>query len=454
MSSPSRQSTLVPIFIAAVLWGSTPAAAQLARRGGELRINQTSIVRTFGSRVAGTPDGGFIITWDNEGGDGAGWGVFARLFDVDGNPESPEFRVSSTITGDQLEPHLAVANDGSFAIVWTTEPFGEGQVFGPDGAPRGSQITFAEPEVNGPANGVAATGTGEFVVVLTDFIGVGYEIRARRVGADGELLAPSFAVSAPVPDTIAGQMLGDIATSENDAFLVVWYDERNAQMRARHFADGQPTAGEEAVGDVSNFFADAPRICGTGSGFVVTWTGDDVSPFDGGVVLYRLYNATGEPVGDPVRVTPQREMVSVGEPDVACGPNEEFVLAWGQDYEVAGQVSSGQAAAFRIAEALRPSVAMLSDEDFVMIWDTCRFDAPQCDVLAQQFTLTGPTDCAGDCDRNGAVTVAELVLSVNAALTAQPDRTRRCLPADTSLDFRITVDELAAAVTRLLRGCS
>lgn len=76
-----RKQTLVgSILTAGLLWASAPAAAQLARSGGEFQVNETSIILdrhgSLGSRVAAAPGGGFLVAWDNEDGDGDGWGVF------------------------------------------------------------------------------------------------------------------------------------------------------------------------------------------------------------------------------------------------------------------------------------------------------------------------------------------------------------------------------------------
>lgn len=59
--------------------------------------------------------------------------------------------------------------------------------------------------------------------------------------------------------------------------------------------------------------------------------------------------------------------------------------------------------------------------------------------------------CIGDCNRNGTVTVAELVTAVNIALTSSS--TAACVAADVNADGRVAVNELVAAVNSLLRGC-
>ena len=65
-------------------------------------------------------------------------------------------------------------------------------------------------------------------------------------------------------------------------------------------------------------------------------------------------------------------------------------------------------------------------------------------------TPTPPT-CAGDCDGNGIVTVAELVQAVSLALG---ENAAPCGDADLDADGRIVINELVAAVGAALDGCA
>ncbi|GIW44728.1 MAG: hypothetical protein KatS3mg077_2010 [Candidatus Binatia bacterium] len=71
-------------------------------------------------------------------------------------------------------------------------------------------------------------------------------------------------------------------------------------------------------------------------------------------------------------------------------------------------------------------------------------------------TLPGPENsagcpCAGDCNLDGAVTVAEIVRGVNVIL-GRAEFTN-CQALDRNADLVVTVEELVAAVRALLRGC-
>jgi CSLREA domain-containing protein len=62
-----------------------------------------------------------------------------------------------------------------------------------------------------------------------------------------------------------------------------------------------------------------------------------------------------------------------------------------------------------------------------------------------------PIPCIGDCDRDGQVTIAEIITMVNIALGSSP--LTDCAVGDANHDGVITVDEILAAVDNSLKGC-
>lgn len=75
-------------------------------------------------------------------------------------------------------------------------------------------------------------------------------------------------------------------------------------------------------------------------------------------------------------------------------------------------------------------------------------------VLSLLATLATPawaqSACVGDCDGDGSVDVAELVLGVQIALGAPLDS---CVSLDGDGDLQVTVDELTSAAGNVLQGC-
>jgi hypothetical protein len=58
--------------------------------------------------------------------------------------------------------------------------------------------------------------------------------------------------------------------------------------------------------------------------------------------------------------------------------------------------------------------------------------------------------CPGDCNRNGAITIDELIILVNLALATSDTS---CPDADRNRDSEITIDEILQAVNAALGGC-
>lgn len=88
--------------------------------GGNMQANLFTLGNQHVSRVSMDDDGDFVITWVSDGQDGDGEGVFARRFDNRGNPYEPEFQVSTTTTGTQSMPGVAMNRDGDFVVSWAS----------------------------------------------------------------------------------------------------------------------------------------------------------------------------------------------------------------------------------------------------------------------------------------------------------------------------------------------
>jgi hypothetical protein len=130
--------------------------------------------------IAMAADGGFVVAWDGVG-DGAD--VYMRRFAANGSPLG-QARVNTTTAGEQVEPVVAMAADGSYVVAWLSEHDIVARRFAVDGAPlAGEFIVFAGAQFYPPAlvmdpRGdfiVAGTSssTGEVVSRLYDPAGVG-----------------------------------------------------------------------------------------------------------------------------------------------------------------------------------------------------------------------------------------------------------------------------------------
>ena len=72
--------------------------AQCNPAGTEFRINTYIANDQRNPSVAVLSGGGFVVTWQSDGQDGNGFGIYGQVFDNSGNMVGTEFRVNTYTT--------------------------------------------------------------------------------------------------------------------------------------------------------------------------------------------------------------------------------------------------------------------------------------------------------------------------------------------------------------------
>jgi hypothetical protein len=87
--------------------------------GQVVQANIDSGAGHYDAAVAALPDGGFVVAWQAQAGDGDANGVFGRRFGADGSAvDAHEFQLNQQGQGDQASPALAALANGGFAAAW------------------------------------------------------------------------------------------------------------------------------------------------------------------------------------------------------------------------------------------------------------------------------------------------------------------------------------------------
>jgi len=114
--------------------------------GTEFLVNATTANNQRAPTVSGGSQG-FVVAWESNLQDGAGWGVFGRLFGADASPLGAEFQVNKVSTGDQAAPSASFCGSGGgeFAVAWQGQEGGKGidifvQRFAKGGTKNGEPI--------------------------------------------------------------------------------------------------------------------------------------------------------------------------------------------------------------------------------------------------------------------------------------------------------------------------
>jgi len=341
-------------------------------------------------RVIMAADGHFIIVWQSS--DGAGAGIFAKIFNADASVQVDEFLVNTYTTSDQTVPAIDMATDGSFIIAWTSK---------------------------GQDKATESTKTGVY---------------AQRFAADGSKVGAEFLVNTYTTESQADPTVGIFP---DGSFVIAWESKGQVDNNDIYFqlfgADGTPVGTETLANTRFTAKSQAnPRLAvnKVNPGFVLTW--DDMSTVGGdpsftGVVA-KVYSATGDSLTSDFIVNTTVDNLQ-NHQSVAMAPDgETFIVTWGSLFQdIPGTSPYGAYAQVFTADGKKvgpeflvstwvngnqdePVPAFLSNNEFVVVWET-RSQASQNQysmdpdsssaVCGQIFTLTqvgivAVTDVDGD----------------------------------------------------------
>jgi large repetitive protein len=301
--------------------------------GGEFLVNEGTHTDgdQYNSAIATSANGNFVVTWvsNDETGD-PGNGVRARVFKSNGTALGSEFQVNSTAANNQLKPSVAMADDGSFVVVWESQgQDGEGagvygQRYTAAGVAQGIEFQISQTTAKDQKTAsVAMAADGNFVVTWTSDEGTphGNEIYARRYDASGVAIGNEFRVLNPGATTgITGNQRDSIVTMTGGGGFIITFtsdgsvlgDGSGAGVYARRFnAAGMPIEAAFLVNSGGTLLnQDNASIAANASGdFIVAWTSQDQDGSAGGVFAQGF---TIPPNAPPV-LTPITASVGYGE---------------------------------------------------------------------------------------------------------------------------------------------
>ena len=208
---------------------------ELAAVDAEFRANTFVQGSQRTPTVAMAGDGRFVIAWQSDSAqDGSGFGIYAQLYAADGKPIGNEIRVSSNQTVSQSLASAAMADDGEFVVVWSTNGVGGiqaqgdeqgiyGQRFNSNGERVGSEFRVNSTTTNRQYHpDVAMSPSGAFVVswISQNQDGSGRGIFAQRFSSSGERLGSEFRVNTY---TANDQFGPSVAVAADGSFVITWF---------------------------------------------------------------------------------------------------------------------------------------------------------------------------------------------------------------------------------------
>jgi hypothetical protein len=165
-------------------------------QGDVFRVSTTTAGPQWRHAITALDNGGFVVTWSSRAQDGDGEGVYAQRYDAAGVAQGGEFRVNTTTARDQTLPEITALNDGGFVVTWLSD-------LGNSAWGVYAQRYDAAGMVQGAEFRVSTTNTlsfydltvladGGFLMTWTSNVGFNfYGVRAQRYDALGNVTGPT-----------------------------------------------------------------------------------------------------------------------------------------------------------------------------------------------------------------------------------------------------------------------
>lgn len=201
--------------------------------GSETLVNATTtdIQQTSDRSVGMSALGASVVTWASQNQDGSGWGVFAQRYAADGAALGAAFQVNGTTSGDQIDPVVAVDPVGNFWIAWTSasqDGSGYGiyaRHFDLFGNPLGGEFRVNSTTANDQAAPSVATdlvGNAIFTWTSNGQDGNGLGIYAQRYSSLGLPIGGEFRVNTATAGDQSDSSVGVTRDLSNNDFVVTW----------------------------------------------------------------------------------------------------------------------------------------------------------------------------------------------------------------------------------------
>lgn len=407
--------------------------------------------------VAATSDGGFVVVWESTNQDQPGsfnFGVFGQRYDASGVQIGSEFQVNTTVVGQQFDPSVATFVDGGFVVVWTANA-GDGsgdaiisQRFDASGALVGGEVTVnIDQTLSSQSDAEVAT------LVTPGGLNAGHAVvfTAPTSGGDGdgdrtgvylrvfdETGAALGAETLVNTTTLEDQFDAEITGLAGGGFVVTWTDDTTdgsfRGVNAQIYTNAGVTVGGEFrvnTNTSSDQFSSSVTAMADG-GFVVTWT-SDTGDGSGQGVFGQRYDANGVRIDGEFQIN--QEFSSTQSQSAALGlADGGLIVSWRSETSSSAGDGSGGAIIQRVFDATPTadtspilsdvqrlksvgandvtggSVTLLDAGVSLVDPDGGNFDGG---TLRVYYTAGDTADDQLSVVANGAVTVAAGVVSVN-----------------------------------------
>ena len=270
---------------------------------GDLQVaNTTTNGLQTDATVAIADDGSFLVVWSGRG-VGDKTGIFGQRFNADGTTDGDEFRINTERRGVQSQPALAMAADGSAVVVWhgpgVDDPSGIWmQRIAADGQLNGSETLVNSTTTDVQSHpSVGMDDDGNIVVAWSSLgqDGDAWGIFAQRFDASGNAVGSEISVNTT---TNGSQHESSVAVASTGQFAIAWsslgQDGSSWGVFGRQFdADGRALATEFGINDETEGHQRDVDIAMSEGGEIFVTWNDGQQDGTGWEVAARTYDRDG-----------------------------------------------------------------------------------------------------------------------------------------------------------------
>ena len=397
--------------------------------GGEFRVNTTTTGQQNEQSVASDATGDFVVTWDSSGQDGSSSGVYSQRYIAAAGPIVSGVLLGNRViqNGDKLDeavPGVTVdfsghLNTTSLLSVSNQQNW---RLYS-NGVQVPNSILSIVPTFDAATNQTSVNltfssplGTGTYELVAKQSI---IDIFGNPLDGDGNDVSGgdfqlTFSVGLPVPAgpmavvnryTTGTQARPSVATDAAGDYVVVWQSSGQdgsgyGVFGQRYNAAGRPQGGEFQVNSYTTGDQYGPGVAMDAAGnFVIEWYSSHQDG-NGNGVFAQEYHTDGTKASTEFRVNTYTTGWQTNS-GIGMDAQGDFVITWQSDNQDGSGTgvyaryfpSSGGASSefavntYTTGKQTLPKVAMDSNGDFVITWQSDYEDGANYGIYAQRYTI-------------------------------------------------------------------
>lgn len=331
--------------------------------------------------VAANDAGDAVVVWQGRG-LGDKYGIYLQRFDATGSALGDEQLVNQTVGGEQNEPSVAMAADGSFVIAWSGPSIADSsgifaRRYNADGTAASDEelvnTTTANHQIEAA---VAGNSSGDYVITWSsrNQDGDDWGVFGQLFNAAGERQGDEFAVNTT---TAGSQRESSVAMQADGTFMAVWSSfgqdgDSWAVVGQRFNATGTAVGAEFVVNTTTAGHQRDAQVAGAGGNYLVTWQSGEPDG-SGWEVKAQQFDDTGARVGDEQAVNSSPAGVNSGHqehPAVALNAAGNAAIVWSGDGIVDRQGVFGRSFlddGAQTEDNLTPDLATITEVDLTAI---------------------------------------------------------------------------------------